>query len=103
MGMSNVAGDENDRNPKRLPRSICMHIQPTHPPKVAHLRPGNSDTLGAASQEILWRGKRLGVQTYSLQQTLRRCTHTSIIINNKHRSIICGGHACAAFFWGSVN
>lgn len=33
-----------------------------------------------------------------------RCfTHTSVIINNKHGSVVCGDHACAAVLCGSVN
>lgn len=43
------------------------------------------------------------MQTDCRQWALRRRRDTSVNIHNNHRRVVCGGHARAAFFRGSVN
>jgi hypothetical protein len=98
-----VAGDENDRNLQTRLGQFALHIESTHAWESYVQYQATWTIWELASQKLLRAGKRLGAQTYRLQQTLHRSTHLIVIINDEDRSIIAGAHACAVILAGSVN
>jgi hypothetical protein len=102
MGIS-LTADEHDGNVNAGVDQFTLDIQPAHPRKSHIQNQATRIIWGFSSQKLLRRSKGLGVQTYRLQQTLHRCTHTSVIINNEHNGFIGGAHACAALCCGTVN
>src|SRR6202035_5346515 len=65
-GNVSVTGDENDRNLNAYFSQFTLHIQPTHP-RQSHIQKKAAGTIWKlVPQEVLWRRKRLGMQTYCL-------------------------------------
>ena len=79
-----------------------MNIQPTHSWKPYIQNEAAGDIRKLVPEEFLRRGKRLGMQTHRLQQTLRGRTHTIVIIDNEHGGFIGGSHAETVTLIGSV-